>query len=344
MSLNAQKIKFLGRFVIEKGNMDKAVIHITKNGNPVRTISPQGQKFEFDCEANAEYIFSFEKPDYITKRISINTFVAEDRLAEGFEPFKFNVYLFPQLEGVNTVVFNQPVGKIMYKQDLDDIGYDSDYTKSIEAQMKEFDLQYKAKEQEVLAQPPSQPPTTSPSNPIQPSMTSDQQVVPSALPTDKKQSSQLKTAASAAEITPDQEMNAKNTLNPSLDKEYKNYSTGSEDAERRKAILAGEDQLRRNRELAAMSEDEKRRNRIAASIEEMKRNQYPKPALPAYSRSINIIKEPRREIFEVVFSTDGSSLVFRKVTCSFGGEFYFKNNVSISKWIFETAVSAKSGN
>ena len=60
MPVNAQKIKFLGRFVIEKGNMDKAVIHITKNGNPVRTINPQGQKFEFDCEANAEYIFSFE--------------------------------------------------------------------------------------------------------------------------------------------------------------------------------------------------------------------------------------------------------------------------------------------
>ena len=341
--LFAQKIRFFGKFVVEKGDMDKAVIHITKNGSPVRTITPQGQKFEFDCEVNSEYIFSFEKPGYITKRISINTYVIEDRMNEGFDPFRFNVYLFPQLEGVNTVMFNQPVGKIMYKEDLDDIGYDTDYTKSIEAQMKEFEAQYKAKEQEVPAQPPPNPTAQVPSNPIQPAPAVVQQNVPSPLPPQMEASPKPEKTVVKPSMAPATDVDPKKAFSPSFENDYKKYSTGSEDAEKRKALLAAEDQARRDRELAAMSEDEKRRNRIAATIEEIKRNQYPKPPQPSYQRTENYIKEPKREIMEIILSGETVSIVYRKVKCDFGGEFYFKNNSSISKWVFENAFSTKIG-
>ena len=305
LGLSAQKIRFFGKFVVEKGDMDKAVIHITKNGAPVRTITPQGQKFEFDCDVNSDYIFSFEKPGYITKRISINTYVNEDRINEGF---------------------------------------DTDYTKSIEAQMKEFEAQYKAKEQEVPAQPPPTPAAQVPSNPIQPTPAVVQQNVPSPLPPQMDASPKPEKTVVKPTMAPSTDVDPKKSFNPSFENDYKKYSTGSEDAEKRKALLAAEDQARRDRELAAMSEDEKRRNRIAATIEEIKRNQYPKPPEPSYRRTENYIKEPRREIMEIILTGETVSTVYRKVKCDFGGEFYFRNNISISKWMFENAFSTKIGN
>lgn len=338
-----QKARFYGKFIVEKGNMEKAVIYITKNGQTVKTIYPDGQKFEFDCELNADYIFSFEKPGYITKKIAINTFVSDDRKDEGFDPYRFFVYLFPQIEGVNTVIFNQPVGKIMYKDEEDDFGFDTDYTKSIEAQMKDFEADYKNKEKELEANPPPTATAQADPTPVNPAPATavSNSVVP--IPPQPEESPKPVISKAKPVINPALEDDSKKSFSPTMAEDYKKFSVGTEDLEKRKLLLAAEDQARRERELAAMSEDEKRRNRVAATIEEMKRNQYPKPPEPSYRRTENYIKEARREILEIILTGESVSIVYRRVKCDFGGEYYFRNNISISKWMFDNAFSTKIG-
>ncbi len=350
-----QKIKFFGKFVIEKGDMDKAVIYIEKNGKPVKTLYPNGQKFEFECDINADYLFKFEKPGYITKKISINSTVAQDRAEEGFDPYKFNVYLFPQVEGVNTVIFNQPVGKIMYKSDLDDIGFDTDYTKSIEAEMKEFEAAYKEKEKEAIVppqpmpvavaepKPPAGQPKTIPQTqggPLQPKQEFETQPKQSPPPVALAPVIEEDKSKKIAPVT---EQEKPKKVAPVMDQDFKKYSTGSEEAERRKALLAAEDDERRRKMLAVMSGDEVRRNDIAGRIELEKRMQYPQPKIPSYTRTENTIKESRREITEIILTSQFTITTYRKVQCDFGGIYYFRNEMSISKWMFDNAFSTMLG-
>ncbi len=360
--------------------MDKAVIYIEKNGVAVKTIYPSGQKFEFECEINADYVFKFEKPGYITKKIAINSYVAKDRAEEGFDPYRFNVYLFPQVDGVNTVIFNQPVGKIMYKPDLDDIGFDTDYTKSIEAEMKEFEANYLAKEKEsppitpVAAQanadpkPPVVEPKTIPQTMGDPLPPKQETKVVNPEPPKPINPNQTDLVLPATQLNPVIELEQPKKLNPqveeekpkkissalaeekpkkaaqvAVEQEYKKYSTGTEDAENRKALLAAEEEDRKRRMMASMSQDEQRRNAIAARIETEKRNQYPQPPRFSYQRTENYIKEPNREIAEIILTSELSVVVYRKVQTNFGAVFYFKNNVTVCKWIYDNAYSTKIG-
>ncbi|MBK6410082.1 MAG: hypothetical protein IPF78_10330 [Flavobacteriales bacterium] len=56
------------------------------------------------------YVLSFEKPGFVTKKLSFNTNAPASASPIGFTPFDFVVSLFKQYDGMNTVVFNQPVG------------------------------------------------------------------------------------------------------------------------------------------------------------------------------------------------------------------------------------------
>jgi Mor family transcriptional regulator len=104
-------------------------------------------------EYNAQYQLDFTKPGYITKSIQINTAVPEDRRKFGFDSYKIGVRLFKQYDGVNITIYNQPVASIKYLPELDEIGYDTDYTKSILSLLTQTEeiLEKKAKD-EILEQ------------------------------------------------------------------------------------------------------------------------------------------------------------------------------------------------
>ncbi|MBL4656666.1 MAG: hypothetical protein JKX73_01605 [Flavobacteriales bacterium] len=139
---------------IDKGDLEGSNIAITKNGKPWKNANPTRAKYEFDLDYGHEYLFTFTKAGYITKKIIFNTKVPGERIVEGFVPFPFNVTLFKQYEGVNTVVFNQPVGKIGFFLESDDFDYDTDYTKSIQAALREVEekIEEKRKEEEKAEQ------------------------------------------------------------------------------------------------------------------------------------------------------------------------------------------------
>ena len=88
-------------------------------------------------------------PLALLEKIEVNTEVAEEHGKQGFEPYKIGVRLFKQYEGVNIVVYNQPVALIKYLADLDAFNYDVDYTKSILSVLTETEkiLELKAAEE-----------------------------------------------------------------------------------------------------------------------------------------------------------------------------------------------------
>lgn len=176
------KFRIEGMVKIEKGNLEGTSVTIEKDGENIgsRNMS-SSSKIELQLDYNSTYVLTFKKPGYVTKKLLFETKAPADRLAEGFELFKFNLVLFKQYEGVNTVVFNQPVGKIYFNGDTDEFGYDTDYTKAIQAQINEVmkEVAEKQKEEEktppppppapvVQAPPPPPPPKPDPPKPVAP--------------------------------------------------------------------------------------------------------------------------------------------------------------------------------
>ncbi|MEP7264137.1 MAG: hypothetical protein ABI772_06560 [Bacteroidota bacterium] len=135
-------------FMVENGNFNQTVIAVKKAGVTVFTL--QGKSFlKIKLDFNNDYILSFSKPGYITKSIAVNTDVPSERMEQAFEPYKIGVKIFRQYEGVNIVVYNQPVARIHFNPSIDDFDYDVDYTKSILSILKktEDELMVKAAEE-----------------------------------------------------------------------------------------------------------------------------------------------------------------------------------------------------
>lgn len=126
-----------GRLKVEGDGLDGAKLIVIKDGQKVRTLNSGLSKFSMDLDVNASYVLEFVKDGFVTKKLSFDTHAPVEAVANGFTPFEFAVNLFKQYEGVNTVVFNQPVGMIRYDKNLDDFDYDTDYTKSIQSQLQQ---------------------------------------------------------------------------------------------------------------------------------------------------------------------------------------------------------------
>lgn len=118
------------QFVVVNGNYDASVVYIRKAGETIGSF--KGQKnMRLKMEYDSEYQLDFTKPGYITKSVKVTTAVPPERKSMGFESYKIGVRLFKQYDGVNIVVYNQPVASIRYLPELDEFSYDTDYTKSI---------------------------------------------------------------------------------------------------------------------------------------------------------------------------------------------------------------------
>lgn len=138
-------------FDIVNGNFDASMVYVRRDNKTVITVKGK-RNLELRLDFNAEYVVDFTKPGYITKTIEINTRVPEKRRKNGFEPYKIGVRLFKQYEGINYVVFNQPVALIAFLPEVDDFGYSTDYTKTILSELQRTTelLELKAMEERDL--------------------------------------------------------------------------------------------------------------------------------------------------------------------------------------------------
>jgi hypothetical protein len=152
LNLKAQEpFKIYGKYLVNGGSVKGAKIAIQKNGVQVRVVDMDMAKFEFPLEYDCEYVFSFIKDGYVTKKVQVSTKVPKEKQTLEFESFKFDVEIFKQYDGVNTVIYNQPVGKIRFNDVLNEFDYDTDYTKSIQSEIAKADeaLKEKAKEEQI---------------------------------------------------------------------------------------------------------------------------------------------------------------------------------------------------
>ncbi|MBK9176665.1 MAG: hypothetical protein IPM46_10100 [Flavobacteriales bacterium] len=127
-------------------NGARAVVY--KDGVKERSLTSNLSKFSLDLELGANYIISFEKDGFVSKKLSFDTRVPSDAAPNGFTPFDFAVSLFKQYDDINTVVFNQPVGMIRYDNAAGDFDYDTDYTKSIQSQLQEAVVKVEKRQKE----------------------------------------------------------------------------------------------------------------------------------------------------------------------------------------------------
>lgn len=140
------------KFKIEEGDLKDSYLVITKQGGSSQTL-PGSSRFKVDLDFNSNYILSFNKPGYITKKIELNTTMDDERRSQGVYLYDFVVVLFKQYDGVNIVVFNQPVAKIQYSKKIDDFDYDTDYTKSIRSALDDAEKELKKKQEEEKKNP-----------------------------------------------------------------------------------------------------------------------------------------------------------------------------------------------
>ncbi|MBL0343221.1 MAG: hypothetical protein IPP71_21600 [Bacteroidetes bacterium] len=147
-----QKLKTPIKLNIEDGNFEQVSVVVKNNTTGETNTVPGTAKFDLDLKVGCDYILSFSKPGYITKKIALNTNAPADRASQGFYPFNFEVNLFKQYDGVNIVVFNQPVGKISFNRLIDDFDYDTDYTKQIQSALKSAEEEIRKKQVEERAQ------------------------------------------------------------------------------------------------------------------------------------------------------------------------------------------------
>jgi len=103
---------------LQEGNIKKAKISITKNGEPWKLIYSEA-KCKLELDLGAEYIITAAKNGYITKSIVIDRHIPEGRNKEKFAKFISKIILQQQPEG-ETITYTKPVAEIIYNKNVGD--------------------------------------------------------------------------------------------------------------------------------------------------------------------------------------------------------------------------------
>ena len=148
----SQTFTINGRLKMEGGSVEGAKVVVFKDGKKERTVSSGLGRFALELDLNSNYVLSFEKEGFVSKKLAFDTHAPAEAAANGFTPFEYAVSLFKQYDDVNVVVFNQPVGMIRYEPDADDFDYDTDYTKSIQSQLEQIQQQVVEKQAQEAAE------------------------------------------------------------------------------------------------------------------------------------------------------------------------------------------------
>lgn len=145
----AQSVHVPVRFKVERGDFSGTRVDIVNKTEGTTNSKAGRPEMRLVLKPNCDYLLEFNKPGYITKKISFNTSVPQSRLKQGMDDFPFAVHIFPQVDDVNIIVFNQPVGKIYFDRLIDDFDFDTDYTKQIRSAIKQAEEEILKKADEL---------------------------------------------------------------------------------------------------------------------------------------------------------------------------------------------------
>lgn len=120
----------VGRLLVKRSSTSGAIIVVIKDGVEESRNQPgRGGRFDFTLKFDADYILSFEKEGYVSKKISINTVIPSD-YKDKKNVIDFEVELEPQTATSAIKTYNNPVAKIRYEKRKGDFAYDTDYSAS----------------------------------------------------------------------------------------------------------------------------------------------------------------------------------------------------------------------
>ena len=325
------------QFVVVNGDFNETIVYLRRGGETVGAF--KGQKnMNMRLEYNADYQLDFTKPGYITKSIHVNTTVPEERRKYGFDSYKIGVRLFKQYEGVNIVIYNQPVASIKYLPELDEIGYDTDYTRSILSLLTQTEeiLEQKAKE-EVLEQKAKEK-----EKKLNKRAPSEIAIAPPASPQEKKVEiveppKPITPVAKLNEVDSFQQMVNALPVNGGDDPNPTNKPAVGSDPTIGIDVQAGTEKMQPGK-----GEDGndfwKVEKPVSAGVES-------EPLIllapDTISRSIERIVEPNRVITLLRVKEGDQIKEYRSVTYSWGGKYFFMDkNYSISEQLFNYLINS----
>lgn len=310
-------------FTIENGNYDLSYVVVRKNG--VALFTKAGEKnMKLKLEYGNEYLLSFGKEGYITKQILFNTSLPEGIDTAALEPYKIGVRIFKQYEGVNIVIYNQPVGFIHFIPEDEGFGYDTDYTKSILSELETTENILIKKSKEEKAKQDSDIQLKKKENKI----ASDKKVIISETNKETLQdstSSETEKNNQKSEIASNDSVKIKkSTVGEGEEQPITNLGVGDgEDQKGRVSVDSGEDKIQQHLYVASGEEP----------IEEKK------SVLPEVETITREIIEKNRKITEVEVYFEEKKSIIRKVVYNWGGVYYYNvDNRTISEDQFYSII------
>jgi hypothetical protein len=310
-------------FTIENGNYDLSYVVVKKNG--VALFTKTGEKnMKLKLEYGNEYLLCFGKEGYITKQILFNTSLPEGIDTSALEPYKIGVRIFKQYEGVNIVIYNQPVAFIHFIPEFEGLGYDTDYTKSIlsELEMTENILIQKSKEEKEK----------------QKKEASEKKKEDKREKENKDTLSELKKELSQDSVIADLYLNTKKeeiVVKDTTQVKNATFTEGEEQPITNLGIGDGEDQ--KGKISMDSGEDRIQQHVYVASGEEPIEEK--KSVLPEAETITHEIIEKNRKIMEVEVYFEEKKSIIRKVVYNWGGVYYYNiNDKTISEDQFYSII------
>lgn len=336
-ALSAQvKLMVTGSIELDDGEKPSGVVvTVEKNGAQFKKISiSETGKFAVSITYQDEFILSFEKKGYVTKKIAISTIVPKSILDEGYDPITFKVGMFKQYEGMNTVIFNQPVSRYKYDEKTDDFIYDTDYTKTIQSEITKVEAEVQVKQQVEKEQKKTllaanAKNNNNSTNQVNNKDNSKNNINPAT--GNDKDNRQKANALSDSEIDMNKKAKAKSDdeWKKKLAAKNNNYNNvSSEEDKAKRAKAKEEDFARMLREAKAKGEEEMRKLLADARMKSYLSKIYPEGI------TIETTKDKWKETKRVIVNRNGMCNIFSEVIHSWGGKYYFKNNETISQYVF----------
>jgi hypothetical protein len=310
-------------FTIENGTYDLSFVVVKKNG--VALFTKTGEKnMKLKLEYGSEYLLCFGKEGYITKQILFNTSLPEGIDTTALEPYKIGVRIFKQYEGVNIVIYNQPVGFIHFIPEDEGFGYDTDYTKSILSELEATEniliqksKEEKKKQDDDALDKKKEVKKEAEKKEIIPEVKKD--LVQDSTSSDAEKSNQIKEVAENDSL-----LIKKAKVGEGEEQPIINLGIGhGEDQKGKVSMDSGEDKIQQHLYVASGEDPIEEKNSV----------------LPEVETITHEIIEKNRKITEVEVYFEERKSIIRKVVYNWGGVYYYNiDNKTISEDQFYSII------
>lgn len=138
-------VEIKGKIKVDGKNLSKVEVSIFEGNNKIKSVKSESNgKFIITLEFDKEYMLSFSKKDYVTKKVFFDTKVKEKQYVW---PYPFTIELFKMVDGLDVTALDEPVTKIAYLEEEGDFGFDIPYTNRMKSKIAIIQNRIKSLEQ-----------------------------------------------------------------------------------------------------------------------------------------------------------------------------------------------------